>query len=60
MTDRRVTYVLANNKARARSHVARRIVQVELATPTQMADDAQGGISLQPEKAEDSEGDTKR
>ena len=53
LTDKKVSYVSAANKAQARSHVARRTVQVELADPEQMSDDAKGGISLAIEKAGD-------
>ncbi len=53
LSSKKVTYVQATNKAQARSHVARRIVQVELADPEQMSEDAKGGISLAIEKAGD-------
>ncbi len=51
LTDKAVTYVIAANKAQARSHVARKIVQVELADPNQMMDDAADKVSLVPETA---------
>jgi hypothetical protein len=46
-----VTYVIADNKVQARNHVARKIVQVELADALQVMDDSQHGINLKAETA---------
>lgn len=53
LADKKVSYVNSANKAQARSHVTRRTVQVELADPEQMSDDAAKGISVQIERAGD-------
>lgn len=53
LADNKVTYVVADNKAQARSHVAKKIVQVELADALQVMEDSKGGINLKAEKAGD-------
>lgn len=51
LVNNKVCYVEAANKSQARSHVARKIVQVEVASPNQMVADSQGNVELTPEKA---------
>lgn len=53
LSSKSVKYVQATSKAQARSHVARRVIQVENADTEQMSADALEGISLAIEKAGD-------
>ena len=51
LTDNSVKYVTATNKAQARSHVARKIIQVEVADAAQIFEDAANKVNLVTEDA---------
>ena len=50
-----VLYVRSTTQAQARSYRARTIVQVEVADPEQMAEDALAGIAIAPVDAVETE-----
>lgn len=51
LTNKEVRYVIADNKVQARNHIARKIVQVELADALQVMDDSAEGVDLKAETA---------
>ncbi len=51
LANNEVKYVRAVNKAQARSHVARKTIQVEVATPAQIMADVALHLDVQPVEA---------
>ena len=51
LIDNKVSYVKATNRAQARSHVARKIIQVEVADAAQIFEDAANKVNLVTEDA---------
>lgn len=55
LANKTVLYVIADNKVQARNHVARKIVQVDLADALQVMDDSAAGVNLKAETAGEKE-----